>query len=397
MSDCIIQLTYCHNLEKVRNIQKKKSTLYCGMHTCLQLQKLSGFLKAASFFGTLLPQSVVAVPYDLAIASSECSSKLAASLKLNGEEDISILASQRVFGHVPTSALEMAIDYFFYDAEIAEPPRVTSLKNVEPIPTYEYFGEDEYFVADSRGYEYLVHILAMEFLQTNNSSIVDDRLQINKVVHEIHHSEKGIKVLVEDGSVYNANHVIVSVSLGVLQTKLIKFQPDLPRWKLLSIFKFDMVDFTKIYLKFPYKFWPSGPGTESFIYADEKRGYYTIWKASIHLENVYPGSNILLVTITDDESRRIEQQSDHETKAEAMAVLRRMFGMHIPEAEEILVPRWWKNRFYCGTFCNWPIGVTTKDFDELKAPIGQIYFTGEHTNTKFNGYVHGAYLSGIEI
>ena len=30
----------------------------------------------------------------------------------------------------------------------------------------------------------------------------------------------------------------------------------------------------------------------------------------------------------------------------------------------------------------------------MQAPVGPIYFTGEHTSEKFNGYVHGAYFSG---
>jgi polyamine oxidase len=62
-----------------------------------------------------------------------------------------------------------------------EPPRVTSLKNVEPIATFEYYGEDEYFVADSRGYEHIVHKLAEEFLQCHNGSISDEHLKLNQV------------------------------------------------------------------------------------------------------------------------------------------------------------------------------------------------------------------------
>lgn len=31
-----------------------------------------------------------------------------------------------------------------------------------------------------------------------------------------------------------------------------------------------------------------------------------------------------------------------------------------------------------------------------QAPVGRVYFTGEHTSTHYNGYVHGAYLAGID-
>jgi len=58
---------------------------------------------------------------------------------------------------------------------------VTSLKNVEPVATFEYYGDDEYFVADSRGYEYIAHKLAQEFLESHNGTITDDRLKFRKV------------------------------------------------------------------------------------------------------------------------------------------------------------------------------------------------------------------------
>lgn len=33
----------------------------------------------------------------------------------------------------------------------------------------------------------------------------------------------------------------------------------------------------------------------------------------------------------------------------------------------------------------------------LQAPVGRIFFTGEHTSEKFSGYVHGGYLSGQNL
>jgi hypothetical protein len=39
-----------------------------------------------------------------------------------------------------------------------------------------------------------------------------------------------------------------------------------------------MAVYTKIFLKFPKKFWPEGPGTEFFLYASGRRGYYPVWQ-----------------------------------------------------------------------------------------------------------------------
>ncbi|MCO5553578.1 hypothetical protein L7F22_007101 [Adiantum nelumboides] len=342
--------------------------------------------------GTLLPLSVTEPHFDLADASLNYTNELSNSLNAHGEGDISILTAQRIFGVIPSTPLEMAIDFFYYDFENAEPPRVTSLKNAQPTRTFVYYGDDEYFVADKRGYVHILHELAKDFLKHNNNSITDSRLELKKVVTNITYSSHGVKVETEDHSVFSAKYAILSVSLGVLKSSLIKYTPDLPYWKIKTFYQFDMTIYTKIFLKFSQTFWPTGPGTDFFLYADGKRGYYPFWQ---HLDNVYPGSNILFVTVTDDESRRIEQQPDNMTKEEIMGVLRKMFGEGIPDASEILVPRWWKNRFYGGSYINWPIGVSESDFDRMKAPVGPLYFTGEHTSQRFNGYVHGAYLAGI--
>ncbi|XP_023637170.1 polyamine oxidase 1 isoform X2 [Capsella rubella] len=236
----------------------------------------------------------------------------------------------------PKTPIELAIDFILHDFEMAE---------VEPISTYVDFGEREFLVADERGYECLLYKMAEDFLFTSHGNILDNRLKLNQ------------------------------------------------RWKTEAIQKCDVMVYTKIFLKFPHCFWPCGPGQEFFIYAHEQRGYFTFWQ---HMENAYPGSNILVVTLTNEQSKRVEAQSDQETLKEAMTVLRDMFGSNIPYATDILVPRWWNNRFQRGSYSNYPMISDNKLLQNIKAPVGRIFFTGEHTSEKFSGYVHGGYLAGME-
>ncbi|KAB5520480.1 hypothetical protein DKX38_024799 [Salix brachista] len=248
----------------------------------------------------------------------------------------------------PKTPIELAIDFILHDFEMAGRETETlmgySVKTeVEPISTYVDFGEREFLVADERGYEHLLYKMAENFLFTSEGKILDNRLKLNKVVRELQHSRNGVAVKTEDGCIYEASYVILSVSIGVLQSDLISFRPPLP-----------------------------------------------------HMENAYPGSNILVVTLTNGESKRIEAHSDEETLEEAMGVLRDMFGPHIPNATDILVPRWWNNRFQRGSYSNYPIISDNQDVHDIKAPVGRIFFTGEHTSERFSGYVHGGYLSGID-
>jgi polyamine oxidase len=84
------------------------------------------------------------------------------------------------------------------------------------------------------------------------------------------------------------------------------------------------------------------------------------------MENAFPGSNILVVTLTNGESKRVEVQSDEETLKEAMGVLRDMFGSNIPNATDILVPRWWNNRFQRGSYSNYPIISNLQEVQNIK-------------------------------
>uniref|UniRef100_A0A803L8N3 Amine oxidase domain-containing protein n=1 Tax=Chenopodium quinoa TaxID=63459 RepID=A0A803L8N3_CHEQI len=108
----------------------------------------------------------------------------------------------------------------------------------------------------------------------------------------------------------------------------------------------------------------------------------------------HPGANIMFVTVTDDESKRIEAQPDEKTKAEAMKVLRKIFGDDIPDATDIMIPRWYSDRLYRGTFTNWPVGYSIEKHNNLKAPVGNVFFTGEHTHAELFGYADGAYYAG---
>ncbi|KAL6010988.1 hypothetical protein ACLOJK_001432 [Asimina triloba] len=180
-------------------------------------------------YGGLYEESVTEAAFDMADRLSEFSTNISKSLSASRLEDISVLASQRLKNQVPSSALQMTIDYYTYDYEFAEPPRVTSLQNTEPLPTFANFGEDLYFVADPRGYESVVHHIAGQFLKTDSAgNIIDPRLKFNKVVTEIRYSPSGVVVKTEDGSIYRTGYAMISVSIGVLQTSLINFEPDLP-------------------------------------------------------------------------------------------------------------------------------------------------------------------------
>ncbi|XP_066283771.1 uncharacterized protein [Branchiostoma lanceolatum] len=320
---------------------------------------------------------------------SEAAYDLAVERNATGQPDMPLRAALKLSGWNPTSSMEKAVQYYWYDMYYGEKPDVSSLLRGELNLTTDMFGESEYLITDQRGFVYIIEQMAESFLAEN-----DQRLKLNKTITTIRWFDDGVTVTTKDGSRYTADLAIVTFSMGVLQSKSVEFVPGLPDWKREANSRVHMVSYTKIYLKFPSKFWDDD---EYIGYIGERRGYYTVWQ-NMESPGVFPeGTNILLVTVVDDEARRVEAQSDEATQAEVMAVLRNMYGADIPDPTDILVPRWEQDPFFRGSYANWGVGIDDEELRKLQAPVaGRLFFAGDGTGPHF-GYLHGAFFEGARV
>lgn len=82
--------------------------------------------------------------------------------------------------------------------------------------------------------------------------------EVKKISYNLTDSSTGIRIECDDSTIYNAHHLICTVSLGVLKERhLSLFDPFLPQKKVDSIecLSFGVVD--KIILEFDHPFWPA--------------------------------------------------------------------------------------------------------------------------------------------
>lgn len=87
---------------------------------------------------------------------------------------------------------------------------------------------------------------------------VDSRIELNKVVNNIQWDGERAVVRCTDGSVYSAEFVVVTTSLGVLKARhLDLFTPQLPPRKVLAIDNIAYGTLEKIYLEWEQPFWPA--------------------------------------------------------------------------------------------------------------------------------------------
>lgn len=156
-----------------------------------------------------------------------------------------------------------------------------------------------------------------------------------------------------------------------------------------------MGTYTKIFLQFPPDqiFW--NQSSQFFLYADpNERGYYPVFQ-SLDGPGFLPGSGIIFVTVVGSQSYVVEAQDDETTKAQVLAVLRRMFGeANVPEPIAFMYPRWSFEPWAFGSYSNWPPGTSLQMHQNLRANLGRLYFAGEATSTQYFGFLHGAWFEG---
>ncbi|TFL00924.1 putative flavin-containing polyamine oxidase [Pterulicium gracile] len=288
-----------------------------------------------------------------------------------------------------------AAEWWYFDFEYAFSPEASSQQYsvVNYNTTFYRFSEENNFVWDQRGISAMVEEEADSFLGQD-----DPRLLLNSIITNITYTPKGVTVHTTNDICFQAQYAICSFSLGVLQNDAVSFSPPLPSWKQTAIETFQMGTYTKIFLQFPpdQVFWNTS--TQFFLYASpNERGWYPVFQSLDH-EDFHPGSGILFATVVSDQAHRAEAQDDEVTKDEIMAVLRQMYpNTTIPEPIDFMYPRWSTTPWSYGSYSNWPVGVTLKSHQNLRANLDRLYFAGEAGHPQFFGFLHGGYFEGKEI
>ncbi|XP_078000205.1 uncharacterized protein LOC144452880 [Glandiceps talaboti] len=318
------------------------------------------------------------------LQAMEYSHALAQELLRNNKSDISFRAALRLGGWNPRTPLDKILEYLHVDFEYGGIPYVTSLKSSAVVNNGK-----AYFVTDQRGFSFLLKSLAGEFLRKE-----DPRLLLKKVVTRVVWNKKRVTVYCNDDTSYTAPFALITFSIGVLQSDVVKFSPRIPAWKMLEIEQFDMAQYTKIFLKFPNgskRFWDD---KEFILHSHPRRGFYPIWQ-NLEAPGLFDaGTNLLLVTVTGEESKRIEYETDDVIRFETMSVLRHFYGDDIPDPEDIKLHRWSRDPLYFGAYSNWPVEVSTECHKRLQANLGRLYFGGEATDPEWNGYIEAGLFSG---
>jgi len=223
----------------------------------------------------------------------------------------------------------------------------------------------------------------------------DLRIELGQPVQAIHWAQSPVTVITPKAELI-ADHVVITLPLGVLKAQQVQFSPALPSDKQQAIAKLGMGVLNKCYLRFTSAFWPEDVDWLEYIPATH--GAWTGWVSFQQAVNM----PVLLGFNAAERGKEMEQWSDRQIVASAMDTLSclrfsgGLFGAGIPQPVGYQVTRWATDPFALGAYSYYAVGSTPRMRQALAAPLEkQLFFAGEATHPDFFGTTHGAYLSGL--
>lgn len=213
-------------------------------------------------------------------------------------------------------------------------------------------------------------------------------VRLERPVEAIAWSDHGVE-LSTGGERFTGSHALVTVSVGVLQSGAITFDPPLDDERLAALSRLEMANLEKVAFTWDTTVWS---GNVEFIDAEVPGRFPEFYD----LEES-AGAPAMVGLYGGRFAREAQGGGSKEPiAAEALAVLAQATGAAVPTPGAKVITSWTNDPFSLGSYVFLPPGADFDDLDQLARPAGpRLLFAGEATDPEHYGTVHGAVLSGL--
>ena len=238
-----------------------------------------------------------------------------------------------------------------------------------------------------------------------------DSILHGREVVKINTENDSVLIKCRNGDQFEADHVIVTISLGVLKGRCLDenllpnecslFTPALPLKKQEAIRKLGFGHVEKIVLKFDQEIFskqkllmlwlPDDKNDpviqEKFPWAANLHIFYN--PTSVHLYETWLCGNAVVC---------IEKASKEEIKEGMSYVLEKFLKHPIPKPVDVYMHKWLADPLFRGCYTSDLVSANTSaSITALLEPLNEnrVLFAGEATHLEFFSTIHGAYLSGV--
>ena len=227
-----------------------------------------------------------------------------------------------------------------------------------------------------------------DFVNENIAKTVKHKIQYNSPVNTIDYSGNNVIVKTSNGKTYEADRILVTVSIGVLKSNLITFIPEMNKENRKAIESITFHPGFKVAMKFSEKFYPDAITCKV---KNGEKGFYDIaFKKNVQ-------TNVLGFLCTGNETQKYYNlKSEQEIISSLLEELDEMFDGKASKfySGEYILENWGQYEFIQGT---WTQAIHEKRsyLKIINQPLdNKVYFAGEIYDTYQQMGVPGAVLSG---
>ena len=221
---------------------------------------------------------------------------------------------------------------------------------------------------------------------------IRDKIVYNSPVTEIEYSSDKVIVKTSGNKIYEADKVLVTVPLKVLQNNFINFNPSLPDEKIDALSKVEMPDGLKVFIEFSERFYPDIVMFDNLINAaiNSNHTYYNAAFGKDSDRNVFA-----LFTVGEPASRYTSLQTEEAIFKKVMGELDAMFdGKASQYYIKHVIQNWSQEPFIQGSYSHYEdysaMGTLLQPLDD------KVYFAGEALASD-SATVHGAGESAYSV
>lgn len=222
-----------------------------------------------------------------------------------------------------------------------------------------------------------------------NHLAININIQLNMPVRKIDYSQKTVKIYTDE-NVFEADFVIVTLPIGVLQKGQCQFVPELPARKTKAINSIGSGLLNKALLRFPHCFWDEHElSIQRFATEDTPIQVYINYQAIMDVP-------CLVAMYGADTAEKIEEMTTQQYSDIFLNPLREIYCKKFIEPTNIVPTSWNNDPYALGAYSYLPRGNDENSFKILgEAVDNRLFFAGEAAIERDYACVHGAYSSGL--
>jgi monoamine oxidase len=215
-------------------------------------------------------------------------------------------------------------------------------------------------------------------------------IRLGQPVTQLAPDGAGVTATLADGTALTADHAVVTLPLGVLQSGSLRFAEPLSPARTEAITSLRMGLLNKCCLRFDKVAWP---GDLDWIeWLGPRDGVWSQWVSLARST----GAPVLMAFHAGSQAREVETLDDDATMAGARDALTSIFGSRFPAPIAAQVTRWSQDPYAQGSYSFLPTGTTPVTRRALAGFDwdNRLAFAGEAAHPDYPATVHGGYLSG---